>query len=141
MYKSTQNAHVTESRVVLYRWHPWHGRLVYIVGAVARNEHALYRCVLELALELVRIPGAVHGSHSLKLRLDQGTWAGHHQLYVLNEQTETGDSDERGADDRNAHARLPRSRRAGVRNDLRPSQLRASLLTPPLGACAMRWRS
>ena len=42
-----QSAHVTESRVVLYRWHPWHGRSVFIVGAVAKSERAVYRCVLE----------------------------------------------------------------------------------------------
>ena len=44
-----QNAHVTESRVVLYRWHPWHGRSVFIHGAVVKHEHAVYRCVLEHA--------------------------------------------------------------------------------------------
>ena len=42
-----RNAHVTESRVVLYRWHPWHGRSVVIVGAVGTGQHARYRCVLE----------------------------------------------------------------------------------------------
>ena len=43
------NAHVTESRVVLYRWHPWHGLSVVIVGAVGTGQHARYRCVLEHA--------------------------------------------------------------------------------------------
>ena len=42
-----QSAHVTESRIVQYRWHPWHGRAVFIVGAFAKAGHAVYRCVLE----------------------------------------------------------------------------------------------
>ena len=41
------NAHVTESRVVLYRWHPWHGRAVCVVGAVVKGGYTVYRCVLE----------------------------------------------------------------------------------------------
>ena len=44
-----RNAHVTESRVVLYPWHPWHGLAVVIVGAVGTGQHARYRCVLEHA--------------------------------------------------------------------------------------------
>ena len=44
-----QNAHVTESRVVLYRWHPWHGRSVFIFGAVTKGERAVFRCALEPA--------------------------------------------------------------------------------------------
>ena len=42
-----RNAHVIGSRVVLYRWHPWHGRAVMILGAVVKHEHAVYRCVLD----------------------------------------------------------------------------------------------
>ena len=42
-----RNAHVTESRVVLYRWHPWHDRSVFVVGAVAKGGCVVYRCVLE----------------------------------------------------------------------------------------------
>ena len=42
-----QNAHITETRIVLYPWHPWHGRSVLIVSAVTKNEHAVYRCSLE----------------------------------------------------------------------------------------------
>jgi hypothetical protein len=44
-----QNAHVTESRVLLYRWHPWHGRSVFIFGAVTKGEQAVFRCALEPA--------------------------------------------------------------------------------------------
>jgi hypothetical protein len=42
-----QNTHVTESRVVRYRWHPWYGRSVLIVSAFVKDGHAVYRCVLE----------------------------------------------------------------------------------------------
>jgi hypothetical protein len=42
-----QNAHVTESRVVLYRWHPWCGRSAYIFGAFTKGEQAVFRCALE----------------------------------------------------------------------------------------------
>jgi hypothetical protein len=35
--------------VVVYRWHPWHGRAVIIVGVANKAEQAVYRCVLELA--------------------------------------------------------------------------------------------
>ena len=44
-----QNAHITESRVVLYRWHPWHGRSVFIFGTVTKGEQAVFRCALEPA--------------------------------------------------------------------------------------------
>lgn len=39
-----QNAHVTEQREILYRWHPWHGRTVSIVGAMVRSGVAIFRC-------------------------------------------------------------------------------------------------
>jgi hypothetical protein len=42
-----QNAHITERRVILYRWHPWHGRTVLIVGAVSKGAIASFRCQLE----------------------------------------------------------------------------------------------
>lgn len=42
-----QNAHITERRVVLYHWHPWHGRTVMIVGAVSKGAIASFRCLLE----------------------------------------------------------------------------------------------
>lgn len=38
------NAHVTESRVVPYRWHPWHGRAVFAFRAVTKGEEAVFRC-------------------------------------------------------------------------------------------------
>ena len=44
-----RNAHVTESRVVLYRWHPWHGREVLVFGAVRKGQQVVLRCALELA--------------------------------------------------------------------------------------------
>jgi hypothetical protein len=40
---------VTESRVVLYRWHPWSGRSAYIFGAFTKGEQAVFRCTLEPA--------------------------------------------------------------------------------------------
>ena len=43
------NAHITESRVLLYPWHPWHGRTVLIFSSVAKNGQAVYRCGLESA--------------------------------------------------------------------------------------------
>lgn len=39
-----QNAHVTERRVVLYRWHPWHGRDVSVTGMTVRGGAVLLRC-------------------------------------------------------------------------------------------------
>ena len=44
-----QHAHVTESRVVLYRWHPWYQQTVYVSGRSARGEQAVVRCALEQA--------------------------------------------------------------------------------------------
>ena len=44
-----QNAHVTESRVVLYRWHPWHDRSVLVFGAVSKGDEPVFRCALEQA--------------------------------------------------------------------------------------------
>ena len=41
-----RNSHVTESRTVLYRWHPWHGREVSIFGSKTKNERAIFRCAL-----------------------------------------------------------------------------------------------
>jgi len=42
-----QNAHITEQRSILYRWHPWHGRTVLVVGAVSKGAIASFRCCLE----------------------------------------------------------------------------------------------
>src|SRR5258708_4197643 len=41
------NAHITETREVLYRWHCWYGRSVYIFCAVTRVGQSVYRCALE----------------------------------------------------------------------------------------------
>ena len=41
-----QSAHITRTRVVLYRWHPWQGRAVSILNAVAKADQGVYRCVL-----------------------------------------------------------------------------------------------
>jgi hypothetical protein len=42
-----QNAHITERRVVLYRWHPWHGREVSISSFTARAGAVILRCRVE----------------------------------------------------------------------------------------------
>ncbi len=42
-----QNAHITEQREVLYRWHPWYRRKVSIVATMARGGAALFRCHTE----------------------------------------------------------------------------------------------
>jgi hypothetical protein len=44
-----QNAHVTESRVVTYPWHPWHGRSVFIFAAVTKGDEPVFRGALEQA--------------------------------------------------------------------------------------------
>ena len=45
-YTSRQhNAHITESREVLYRWHPWYGHTVWIVTTIERkNAESALRC-------------------------------------------------------------------------------------------------
>ena len=42
-----QKAHITESRVVVYRWHPWHGRPVWVLGAYTKGGLPMVRCALE----------------------------------------------------------------------------------------------
>ncbi len=42
-----QNAHITDTRELLYRWHCWYGRPVYIFGTVTRGEHVFLRCALD----------------------------------------------------------------------------------------------
>ena len=42
-----QNAHITETRELLYRWHCWYGQPVYIFGTVTRGEHVFLRCALD----------------------------------------------------------------------------------------------
>jgi hypothetical protein len=44
-----QHAHIIESRVVLYRWHPWYQQTVYVYGKSARGEQAVLRCAPEQA--------------------------------------------------------------------------------------------
>jgi hypothetical protein len=44
-----QNAHVPESRVVTYPWHPWHGRSVFVFAAVSKGDELVFRCALEQA--------------------------------------------------------------------------------------------
>lgn len=46
-----QNAQITETRVVLYRWHPWHGQSVFVFGAMVKREQAFLRCALEADIE------------------------------------------------------------------------------------------
>ena len=41
-----RNAHSIETRVVLYRWHPWHERAVYVVSTLEKIE-PVFRCALE----------------------------------------------------------------------------------------------
>ena len=44
-----RNAHVTESREILYHWHPWCGRTVFVLSAVTKGDTVVLRCVLEQA--------------------------------------------------------------------------------------------
>lgn len=43
------NAHITDSRKLLYPWHPWYGRTVLIFSSISKYGHALYRCGLKSA--------------------------------------------------------------------------------------------
>ncbi len=40
------NTHITESREVLYPWHPWYGRSVWIYQTLTKNGAAICRCGL-----------------------------------------------------------------------------------------------
>ena len=51
-----QNAHITEQREVLYRWHPWHGRIVSIVGAMVRSGVATFRCRADDSSRCFEVP-------------------------------------------------------------------------------------
>ena len=44
-----RNTHSTEAREVLYPWHPWHRRAVWIVETITSNSRAVFRCVTEQA--------------------------------------------------------------------------------------------
>jgi hypothetical protein len=52
------NTHNTESRKLLYPWHPWHGRSVWIHQAMVKNGIAIFFCSLEktAAARLLEIP-------------------------------------------------------------------------------------
>ena len=51
------NTHNTESREVLYPWHAWHGRSVWIHQAMVKNGVAIFHCGLEQAvLRLLQVP-------------------------------------------------------------------------------------
>jgi hypothetical protein len=51
-----QNAHITEQREVLYRWHPWYGRSVAIVSAMARGGIATFRCRVDDSSRCLDVP-------------------------------------------------------------------------------------
>ena len=42
-----ENAHRTVLREVLYRYHPWFGRRVYVHGAVDKADDVVFRCALD----------------------------------------------------------------------------------------------
>ena len=46
LYKSTIDTHITESREVLYPWHPWYGRSVWIYQTLTKNGAAICHCGL-----------------------------------------------------------------------------------------------
>ena len=41
------NTHNTETREVLYRWHPWFGRMAWIFNVVEKNGEIILRCALD----------------------------------------------------------------------------------------------
>ena len=41
-----ENTHIPERRELLYCWHPWFGRTVYVFGAVDKLGEAVFRCNL-----------------------------------------------------------------------------------------------
>ena len=45
-YNRTRNAHGTEFREVLYRWHPWFGLRVAVHETVSRLDGIVFRCTL-----------------------------------------------------------------------------------------------
>lgn len=51
-----QNAHLTEQREVPYRWHPWYGRGVAIVSAMARGGIATFRCRVNDSSRCLDVP-------------------------------------------------------------------------------------
>ena len=53
-----KNAHVTSERPVLYRWHPWFGRLVHVHQAIDKGVSGVFRCTLDglLSGRLLELP-------------------------------------------------------------------------------------
>jgi len=49
-----QNTHITDSKEILYRWHPWCGRTVFVVNTIAKHGEMILRCALE-PLETTRV--------------------------------------------------------------------------------------
>jgi hypothetical protein len=45
----SNKTHITETRVVHYRWHPWHGRTVVIFAELDKSNTTVLRCALEPA--------------------------------------------------------------------------------------------
>jgi hypothetical protein len=48
------NTHITASHEVLYRWHPWYGRKVWVFNTVEKNGETVLRCALD-SLETSRV--------------------------------------------------------------------------------------
>jgi hypothetical protein len=51
-----QNAHITEQREILYRWHPLYGQTVSIVGAMVRGGVAIFRCRPDDSIRCLEVP-------------------------------------------------------------------------------------
>jgi hypothetical protein len=45
----SDKTHITETRVVHYRWHPWYGRTVHVFKEIDKNNSTFFRCALEPA--------------------------------------------------------------------------------------------
>jgi hypothetical protein len=43
----SNKTHITETRIVHYRWHPWYGRTVFVFKEVDKNNSTVIRCALE----------------------------------------------------------------------------------------------
>ena len=51
------NAHITESRVIRYPWHPWYGRSVVVVRVSEKREQPVFRCAPEMdAMRSIEVP-------------------------------------------------------------------------------------
>jgi hypothetical protein len=49
LYNKTKNAHGTEVRELLYRWHPWFGLRVGVHESIKRPDGVVFRCELEVS--------------------------------------------------------------------------------------------